>query len=115
MTLYLSLVAGIAGCCASLVFLAICLAAIRAGRENTAQDMRSIQGDCERRAEELTAALVSAEAGMQSTAEMLRDGRLSRSSRARALQLLRSGVSPETAAESMGMATREMQLLARVS
>ena len=40
---------------------------------------------------------------------------LSRSRRSQAMQLLRSGMSPESAATSMGMGRREMQLIARVS
>jgi hypothetical protein len=42
-------------------------------------------------------------------------GSLNRSARARALQMLRSGISPETAAASLGVAKREMRLLERVS
>jgi hypothetical protein len=40
---------------------------------------------------------------------------LSRSRRSQAMQLLRSGISPESAATSLGMARREMHLIARVS
>jgi hypothetical protein len=52
---------------------------------------------------------------MQSSDELLGDGRLSQSSRARALQLLRTGIAPDTAAVTLGIATREMRLLAKVS
>ncbi len=44
-----------------------------------------------------------------------RAGGLNRSARAQALQLLRSGVSPESAATSLGMGKREMRLLEQVS
>ena len=40
---------------------------------------------------------------------------LTRSSRAEALRLLRSGLSPETAASSLGIGKREMRLLERVA
>jgi hypothetical protein len=40
---------------------------------------------------------------------------LSRSRRSQAMQLLRSGMSPASAATSMGMGRREMHLIARVS
>jgi hypothetical protein len=40
---------------------------------------------------------------------------LSRSRRSQAMQLLRSGMSPESAATSLGMGRREMHLIARVS
>jgi len=42
-------------------------------------------------------------------------GSLNRSTRARALQMLRTGISPETAAASLGLAKREMRLLERVA
>lgn len=42
-------------------------------------------------------------------------GELTRSRRSQAMQLLRSGMSPETAASSVGLATREMRLMAKVS
>lgn len=42
-------------------------------------------------------------------------GGLTRSHRSQAMQLLRSGMSPETVASSVGLATREMRLMARVS
>ncbi len=38
-----------------------------------------------------------------------------RSRRSQALQLLRSGMSPESAASSLGLGTREMRLIANVS
>jgi len=40
---------------------------------------------------------------------------LPRSRRAQAIQLLRAGMSPESAASSLGMATAEMRLISRVS
>jgi hypothetical protein len=52
---------------------------------------------------------------MQNTDEILRDGRMNRTSRAQAMRLLRSGVSPDTAAATLGVARREIKLLATVS
>jgi hypothetical protein len=42
-------------------------------------------------------------------------GRLTRSRRSQAMQLLRSGVTPESAAASLDIAAREMRLIAKVS
>jgi hypothetical protein len=42
-------------------------------------------------------------------------GSLNRSARAQALQMLRTGISSDTAAASLGVAKREMRLLERVS
>ena len=42
-------------------------------------------------------------------------GGLTRTRRSQAMQLLRSGMSPESAASSLGMATREMRLISWVS
>jgi hypothetical protein len=50
-----------------------------------------------------------------SPAEPPRAGSLNRSARSQALQLLRSGMSPETAAATLGMGRREMRLLDRVA
>lgn len=47
--------------------------------------------------------------------ERLGRGALTQSRRSQAMQLLRSGISPETAASNLGIARREMQLIARVS
>jgi hypothetical protein len=42
-------------------------------------------------------------------------GGLTRTRRSQAMQLLRSGMSPESAASNLGIATREMRLISRVS
>jgi hypothetical protein len=47
--------------------------------------------------------------------ENLGQAALTRSRRSQAIQLLRSGMSPETAASNLGIARREMRLIARVS
>jgi hypothetical protein len=54
-------------------------------------------------------------AGMPQTDELLREGRLNLSARAQALQMLRAGISPDTAAQNLGIASRDVRLLARVS
>ena len=55
------------------------------------------------------------EASLRNTRDVLRHGRLNRSSRAQALHLMRSGMTPETAASTLGIARREMRLLEKVS
>ncbi|MGD1070105.1 MAG: hypothetical protein ABSB15_08180 [Bryobacteraceae bacterium] len=55
------------------------------------------------------------ELNMQNRNEILREGRLNRTGRAQAMRLLRSGVSPDTAAATLGVARREIKLLATVS
>jgi hypothetical protein len=57
----------------------------------------------------------SLEEGGRRASEALNDGRLNQSARARALQLLRAGISPDTAANTLGTATRDIRLLAKVS
>ncbi|HZL57032.1 MAG TPA: hypothetical protein VFC21_08130 [Bryobacteraceae bacterium] len=70
---------------------------------------------CAAQFEELRQSYRALEASLQSTKDVLRSGRLNRSSRSQALHLLRSGMSPQTAASALGVASREMQLLAKVS
>jgi hypothetical protein len=55
------------------------------------------------------------ERNAQLNAELLHDGRLSASSRSRALRMLRSGMSAETAATELGMAKSEVRLLEKVA
>jgi len=59
--------------------------------------------------------LTEAEKNSQANIDLLRDGRLGMPARARALRMLRSGVSAETAAAELGLARNEVQLLAKVS
>jgi hypothetical protein len=68
----------------------------------------------------LTCRIESMEAGSlaersRGANESLHDGRLNQSARAQALQLLRAGISPDTAANTLGTATRDIRLLAKVS
>jgi hypothetical protein len=55
------------------------------------------------------------EEGLRGVRETPKAGVLNRSARAQALQLLRSGLSAETAGPSLGIGKREMRLLERVS
>jgi hypothetical protein len=65
--------------------------------------------------ESLKRQIENLETSLKNSDEILREGRLNHSSRAHALQLLRSGVSPDNAATSLDMPRREMRLLAKVS
>lgn len=58
--------------------------------------------------------VASLEAGIVSSRDSLRDGRLSVSSRSQALQMLRAGATPESVASGLGLASSEARLLARV-
>jgi len=108
-------IAGAGGFCAALACTAVCVTLLRRFRQGALEAVDQVREDCHKSGEELRNALSSIEANMQTTEELLREGRLNRSTRAQALKMLRSGVSPETAANSLGMATRELRLLARVS
>jgi hypothetical protein len=55
------------------------------------------------------------EEGLASLRQMPRAGGLNRSTRAQAMQLLRSGQTADAAASSLGIGRREMRLLERVS
>lgn len=58
---------------------------------------------------------VEAQHGMQTSLELLRDGRLGLSARTRALKMLRSGVAADTAAAELGLPRNEVRLLAKVA
>ena len=80
-------------------------------REETAR----CEADCAARITEFRLQFDALAVSMRNTEELLREGRLNRSSRAQAMHLLRTGVSPDTAAARLGMAKREMNLLSKVS
>jgi len=63
---------------------------------------------------QVTRAVGFLEESAQNTQEALH-GKLTRSLRARAMQLIRSGMSPEKAASATGIARADMRLIARVS
>ena len=111
-------IAGLAGFAAAI----ISLLELRRYRQRAERAANLLRGEVERQQfacteqfAALTQGFSALELNMQNTEEMLREGRLSRSTRAQALHLLRSGVAPDTAATTLGLAKREMRLLARVS
>ena len=111
------LVTGVAGCLAAV----FCLLALRRARADFDLEVAHVQEEqgrsqaaCSARIDELKREFQALCLSMQNTDELMREGRLSRSSRAQAMQLLRSGVSPDTAASTLGIAKREMHLLAKV-
>jgi hypothetical protein len=63
----------------------------------------------------LKTALAALEEFVRDVPEPPRPGALNQSARAEALRLLRSGVSADTAASSLGLCKREMRLLERVA
>jgi len=70
---------------------------------------------CRAEISELRDNLAEAEKNAQSNKDLLRDGRLGMPARSRALRMLRSGVSAETAATELGLPRNEVQLLEKVS
>ena len=70
--------------------------------------------ECLEQFEQLRKALQTQEESLQNTRDVLRNGRLNRSTRTAAMQLLRTGMSSDAAASSLGLAKREMQMIARV-
>ena len=101
--------AGLAGLAAAMCTLAVLWWVRRDLRRETesvrgeiastfAQGIRQQETIVSARIAELKRDLTDLELSMQSTRELLGDGRLNRSSRSGALSLLRSGVTPETAA-----------------
>jgi len=70
---------------------------------------------CDQKLEALLKTLESLEASLPARDEPRPQESLNLSTRARALQLLRAGMSPDTAAVNLGMPTRDVRLLATVS
>jgi hypothetical protein len=98
------LVAGASGIAGSV----ICLLALRKGRiavERTHAEFRALLAECIEKTEQLSA---------QNRDESGRTA-LTRSIRSQAIQLLRSGMPPDTAASTLGIGKREMRLIACVS
>jgi hypothetical protein len=119
------LIAGVAGCLAALFsLLAVRRCHLRASRDTGRLSLELERGQAFLAGQQalfseelagLRHALSTLELSMQNTDEILRDGRMNRTSRAQAMRLLRSGVSPDTAAATLGVARREIKLLATVS
>ena len=80
-------------------------------REEMQDGHRQYQGEIG----EVREILAEAEKNAQVNLELLRDGRLGMPARARALRMLRSGMSAETAAAELGLARNEVRLLEKVS
>lgn len=78
-------------------------------------EMAAKHDECLRQVEQVTGRLETSERNAQSSAELLRDGRLSVPVRSRALGMLRSGLAPDTIAAELGLARAEMRLLGKVS
>lgn len=85
-------------------------------RDNTElrTQVELVQTSCGQEVSQLREALIALETGMVSAQESLRAGRLNLSVRSQALQMLRSGSTPETVATSLGIATSEARLLTRM-
>jgi hypothetical protein len=80
---------------------------LRAGLKETGEGLNS-------QVTQLRGTFSTIETGIVSSRESLSDGRLNLSMRSQALQMLRTGSSPETVASSLGMAASEAKLLARI-
>jgi hypothetical protein len=72
-------------------------------------------GECLKQISDVGENLASLERNAQSNAELLRDGRLGMPARARALGLLRSGMSADSAAAELGIARNDVRLLEKVA
>jgi hypothetical protein len=111
------LMAGITG----ILMAAACLVLWRKYQRTTesrhqelAASLEQHRAECVEKMDQLGRNLAVLETSAQNI-ENLGEAALTRSRRSHAMQLLRSGMSPETAAASLGIARREMRLIARVS
>jgi hypothetical protein len=98
-----------------------CLLALRkrgAAFERTQAELRAMlrahKAECSERIEQLGCGVAILELTAQNIDEAGKAG-LTRSVRSQAMQLLRCGTSPDSAASTLGIGRREMRLLARVS
>jgi hypothetical protein len=83
--------------------------------ERLRDEMDRSYRDCVRRIGVVGESLEMSEKNAQSSLELLRDGRLGMAARARALRMLRSGVTADTAAAELGLARNEVRLLEKVA
>lgn len=111
------IIAGASGIAGS----AICLLALRKDRiaaERTHAELRALlsahQAECAERTEQLGRGIAFLELSAQNRDEAGRPA-LTRSLRSQAIQLLRSGMPPDSAASTLGISRREMRLIAHVS
>jgi hypothetical protein len=84
-------------------------------QESLREEMERGHRQCQGEIAEVRETLAEAEMNAQVNLELLRDGRLGMPARARALRMLRSGMSAETAATELGLARNEVRLLEKVS
>jgi hypothetical protein len=113
-----AMVASVAGCLATV----FCLLSLRKSRAAFLMESERLReahdralSTCSAQKDELRREFARLALSMQNTEELVTDGRLSRTKRAQALRLLRTGVAPATAASTLGMARHEMELLSKVS
>jgi hypothetical protein len=97
-----------------LALLALTISQLRYRRKYTAE-LAEQRNACSGEFAEIRKQAAELEASLQNTRDVLRHGRFNRSTRAQALHLLRSGMSPETAASALGVGRRELRLLAKVA
>jgi len=71
--------------------------------------------ECLRKIHEIWENLTASEKNAQANLELLRDGRLGMPARARALQMLRTGMAAETAAVELSLPRNEVQLLEKIA
>jgi hypothetical protein len=93
-------------------------------RQRSAQhrDARRLQEETNRAREEclceirrLGVEMAESESKAKTSLELLGDGRMAMPARARALQMLRSGMAAETTATELGLARNDVRLLAKVA
>ena len=77
-------------------------------------EMRRKHDECLHLVHHIAENMEAAERTAQASAELLGDGRLAMPTRARALQMLRSGMAADTAAVELGLARSDVRLLAKV-
>jgi hypothetical protein len=115
-----ALIAGVSGTAAG----AACLLMLRSHRSHAERQREELQTELQSQLRQQREEFSDQVARLGRSVEVLElsaksveeAGRgLSRSRRSQAMQLLRSGMSPESAAASLGMGRREMHLIAKVS
>ena len=111
------LIAGVTGILAAIVCL-ILFRRHRASAERQNREMTSLlrqhETECAGKIDQLGRSVAVLESSAWNI-EHLGQAALTRSRRSEAMQLLRSGISPDTAASKLGIARREMHLIARIA
>ena len=99
--------------CAGMALAAVCLALILSERKRTRRERAQLEWSIERNQTGYAAETARIEAALRALEEKTRPE--ARPTRSLAMQKLRSGLSPETAANSLGIPVREMHLISKVS